>query len=944
MNSRVGNNSDYVEGVDNLKPRNVIDHYENYQGDKFINFLCDTNFAMLNGRFNDNEFTYISPTGRSVVDYICVPYENMEIVNSFSVLAMSKVINEIGFVPDKIPDHSLLLCDLIIDCKQNVQINTNTNLNTGNTKYKVSNVPNNFLNSDEMATKIHETIHNIEQSLRINENVQEAYDEFQTLIHGEMADKLPTMTFINGAQKRKKSLYKPYWNHELTELWNKVCEAESKWLKYQGSNNVKKQYKIVFCEARKLFDRTNRKYKRKYVKQEQYKLEEKMKSFDKGEFWKTIGKTGIVNDRKPNIPWAVVDEYGHVKRDKDSVLQKWRDDFHKLFTSDAHNTTLNETEFNAETDVASLNEPITREEVYLAVEHSKRRKAAGIDNIPAEVIKNNTAIDLLHKIINGCFALGQVPTEWTSGIINPILKPGAVDDRCPLNYRGITLISVPCKIYCSVLNNRLSKWLEENDCLCDEQNGFRSGRGCEEHIFTLYSILNDRKISRKSTYVCFVDMKKAFDTVRRDLLWYKLQVMGIRGQFLNAVKSLYENVQCTVRVNSLLSPWFDVSAGVKQGCILSPTLFSVYINDLADRINSLQCGVSYSEEMLSILLYADDIALIAPDEQSLQNMLCVLTDWCSSWKLSVNPDKTKVVHFRPQSCDKTDFNFRCSNFDITTTDSYKYLGIWIDEHLTFSKNTKELAKSASRALGAVFGKFISSGGMSYNVYTKMYNSMVEPVLMYGSGIWGTKSYSVINAVQNKAAKYFLSVGKNTSNIAVTGDIGWTSCLNKQRISCVRLLCKLKRTDEDRTIYKLWRWISRRRKGWNFEVDKIVSLLDKTFDVNNITVSTKTVMKNILDKVNNLNNIEWQTQLYDDRGNVNGNKLRTYREYKENCQVEPYVKQIIPRSYRRIMALFRAGSLPLAIETGRYARPHIPLNNRLCIYAMTIAWKLKNISC
>ena len=84
-------------------------------------------------------------------------------------------------------------------------------------------------------------------------------------------------------------------------------------------------------------------------------------------------------------------------------------------------------------------------------------------------------------------------------------------------------------------------------------------------------------------------------------------------------------------------------------------------------------------------------------------MLNVLTDWCSSWKLSINPQKTKVVHFRPQSLDISDFNFACtSNYDLTITDSYKYLGIWLDEHLTFTKNTKELAKSASRALGAVF--------------------------------------------------------------------------------------------------------------------------------------------------------------------------------------------------------------------------------------------------
>ena len=182
------------------------------------------------------------------------------------------------------------------------------------------------------------------------------------------------------------------------------------------------------------------------------------------------------------------------------------------------------------------------------------RKAAGIDDIPAEVLKNDTAVNLLFQIISGCFNIGRVPTQWTSGIINPILKQGTDDDRQPLNYRGITLISVPCKIYCNILNHRLSTWLEKNNVLCDEQNGFRKGRSCEEHIHSLYSVLNDRKISRKSTYVCFVDMRKAFDTVQHNLLWYKLQKIGVRGNFLAAIESLYKEVKCTIRVNNDHTP------------------------------------------------------------------------------------------------------------------------------------------------------------------------------------------------------------------------------------------------------------------------------------------------------------------------------------------------------------------------------------------------------
>ena len=143
----------------------------------------------------------------------------------------------------------------------------------------------------------------------------------------------------------------------------------------------------------------------------------------------------------------------------------------------------------------------------------------------------------------------------------------------------------------------------------DEQNGFRRNRSCLEHIYALYSVINKRKQQKLSTYVCFVD-EKAFDTVQRDCLWYKLISVGIKGKILNAVQSLYTNVQCqcAVKVNDYLSPLFKVSQGVKQKGKLSPTLFSLYINDLANEIKQMNLGVDIDELQLSILLYADDVA------------------------------------------------------------------------------------------------------------------------------------------------------------------------------------------------------------------------------------------------------------------------------------------------------------------------------------------------
>ena len=127
------------------------------------------------------------------------------------------------------------------------------------------------------------------------------------------------------------------------------------------------------------------------------------------------------------------------------------------------------------------------------------------------------------------------------------------------------LISIPCKVYADILNVRFSKWIDENNIVVDEQNGFRQNRSCLEHIYVLYTVINKRKQQKQSTYVCFVDAKKAFDTVQRDCLWYKLTSLGITGKILKAVQSLYAEVQCVVKVNDYLTPFIYVTQGVKQG-------------------------------------------------------------------------------------------------------------------------------------------------------------------------------------------------------------------------------------------------------------------------------------------------------------------------------------------------------------------------------------------
>ena len=947
FNSRVGDDAEYIEGVDDVAPRTVIDHVSNSNGDLLIDFLTDCGLCMINGRIGHNDYTHVSHRGKSVVDFVFVPYEQLIHVLDFRVTLMTDLINDIQLQGNAhVPDHSLITWSVAVSRKalhsNSVHDNSSTSNSASRTCYDTTRIPGNFMSESDNIQLITDAVHRIEKQLNEEKNVCSAYNTFVQIIKNEMDKTIPKRSNGGNAKRgfNKKSLYKPYWNDTLQEAWNSVCEKERLWLRCNGNKNIKQKRRSDYNVQRKIFDKLNRQYKRSYQLSEQQRLKNLNNSNNSRFFWREIGKIGMHNDRKLQIPMEIINEQGVVSADVDVVLDRWKSDYSKLFDNknvdNFDNDHLREITdlYNSNSvphcdrDNSNLNADITKEEVKNSIFRSKLRKAPGLDGLPVEVLRNPICIDLLYKIIDFAFKSGTVPRDWNTCLIKPIPKSETNDPRDPLSYRGISLISIPCKIYADILNVRLSKWLEINDILVDEQNGFRSNRSCLEHIYTLYTVINKRKLNKLSTYACFVDAKKAFDTVNRDCLWFKLAALGISGKILKAIQSLYSNVRCSIKVNNYFTPYFDSELGVKQGCRLSPTLFSIYINDLAEEIKSLNCGIDLDIEQLSLLLYADDVVLLAPTEEALQRMLDKLSEWGKKWRLMINKDKTKIVHFRPKGIKQTNFMFSCGELDLSIVKCYKYLGLWFEENLDMAYAARELAKSASRALSSLYTKFLHLGGMDYEVFNTLYESLVEPVLYYGAGIWGLAERKIINTVQNKACRYFLGLGKNAANIASRGDMGWSSCITKQKTEVSRLFFKLKSLDDDRLVKRIFNWSMSHGKSWENRFTAFINSIDLSYLLTEI-VSSKTAVKCIKAKLINIDKVKWEAELWDDSGRENGNKLRTYRIYKTGLFTEDYVKVGMNKNHRRVLSRFRSGCLPLHIETGRYAKPKVPLNERIC---------------
>ena len=311
-------------------------------------------------------------------------------------------------------------------------------------------------------------------------------------------------------------------------------------------------------------------------------------------------------------------------------------------------------------------------------------------------------------------------------------------------------------------------------------------------------------------------------------------------------------------------------------------------------------------------------------------MLDVVDRWCKKWKIAINQGKTKVLHFRPNSVIRSRYSFKCGDINVEYDTKYRYLGLRINDNLDFRYTVKEIAKSASRALSALYTKHLSCGGFSYEVYTKLYRSMVEPVLYYGASICGQSEWKEINTVQNKACRYFLGSAKNSSNLATRGDMGFYSCHTNQMIEVLRYYFRICNYSDNRIPFVINERSENITNSWHHRVKKMSEKYNLV-DILNSNENANAKLVLIKEKLFDIDNQKWWSEVHNDRNNENGNKLRTYRQYKYVLSCSSYVKNVKNRIFRRTLSNFRSGSLKLAIETGGYAKPKIPLENRLCIF-------------
>ena len=433
--------------------------------------------------------------------------------------------------------------------------------------------------------------------------------------------------------------------------------------------------------------------------------------------------------------------------------------------------------------------------------------------------------------------------------------------------------------------------------------------------------------------MCFIDFKKAYDTVNRDQLLQTLKHLGINGLFLKNIASMYEKTKYAIKLNKGHLDAIDSNLGLKQGCPLSPILFNLYIDDI-NKIFQEQCDpIDFQGVKINHFLYADDLVLLSSTDEGLQSCLNNLHDFSASKDLTINIKKSKTMIFNTTGKLFKKY-FTLNGKTLEPVQSFCYLGFDIKASGTVSLAINTLYDKASKAIRPLMC-VIARFNIPVKTSLKLFHTFISPIMLYNVENWATLSEKKIqkftsdsiftdieetkaDILHRKFIKYVLGASKSCPNIAVYGETGETPLSLKGFKLMLNYWYRIKSLPNDTLVKKALHENINLRTNWIITIEKLVNCLNLTDTIENPGRFKRMVKSSIQSKF-----IEsWGKKLKDE----NLSRLKFYGSIKNDFTLEKYL-ELPCFNHRKLITKIRCSDHQLEIEKGRHRK--LPREERIC---------------
>jgi exonuclease III len=674
----------------------------NSRGEMLMDFCALNNLCITNTLFKQAKvsriWTWESPNGRdkNQIDYILVSKRYRGSVKN----SRSYPSADVG------SDHQLVLATIQLKLRRKVTVKSSS------TRVDIAK-----LAHDGPRLAYQRTVETRWEALEQGrKDVEEQWSDIKLILQSTAADALGY----------KKGSPNQAW---ITDTTLRLADERRK---YKGLRNTSaeaaKHHNYLCREVRK----SARKDREQYILDTCEKIEKSSMQNKSRDVYESIRKlTGSYAPR----PCAVKDRSGKLITGDQEISARWREYFNELYNDP------NPVDVNAvQAGLGNLDaEPdITQNEVESSLKRLKKDKSPGVDNITAEELKaamEGKGLEVLHAFLQCVWTEESVPAEWKRAIIIPLHKKK--DKMDCNNYRGISLLCHSSKIYTSIVLHRLRKRTDE--ILSEEQAGFRAGRSTIDQIYTLRQLAEKCTEFNKDMYICYIDFKKAFDSIWRAGLWRVMRSMNYPEKIVRILENMYEGTFSAVRIKGELTDWFETVVGVLQGCVLSPLLFNVFLEAIMARaLISNEEGITIGGTLINNLRFADDIAALSESENGLQNTVESIDEESKKMGMKVNVEKTEVQFIGKR---ERTINIEIQKKALTQSKEFVYLGGTIS-------NDDMPGNDIKRRIGIAYGamqkltRIWKSKNITLKTKVKVYEALVLSVIQYNSETWTMKKENV----------------------------------------------------------------------------------------------------------------------------------------------------------------------------------------------------------